>query len=209
MSDLKKYVSGLYGSVAAAPCPFTEREIAELKERKELLVYLPAKLSIAQLCKRFGIKTNIDFKNEKMIHNVMTTEHQWFIASASKAPELLYTSGQNALRVYEDEGLKGMDFRRYLAFAATFKDTFGNFPDQTYWTFLLSGSYDRSGVSIVGFDHYDILSHHGWMKDFKAKFAGSRYVVFSPRVEITTETQKLKRAYRGSTKIEGREAATD
>ena len=207
--DLEKYVKKLYGSVAASPCPFTKEEIAELEKTKELLVYLPAGLSMEELRERFGIKTNINFENEKMIRNVMTNDNQWFITSASKTPELIYMSGQNALRIYEDEGLHGMDFRRYLAFAATFKDRFGNFPDQTYWTFLLSGNYDRSGVSIVGFDRNNVLSHHAWMKDFKAKFAGSRYVVLAPRIEITSETQKLRRAYRGSKKIEGKEAATD
>ncbi len=207
--NLEKYVQRLYGSVAASPCPFTKEEIAELEKTNELLVYLPAGLSMQELAERFGIKTNVDFNNERMIRNVMTSEDQWFITSANKTPELLYTSGQNALRIYEDEGLKGMDFRRYLAFVATFKDKFGNFPDDTYWTFLLSGSYDRSGVSVVGFDHHGVLSHHGWMKDFKAKFAGSRYVVLAPRIEITPETQKLKRAYRGSNDVSGREAATD
>jgi len=207
--DLEKYVKKLYGSVAASPCPFTKEEIAELEKTNELLVYLPADLSIQELAERFGIKTNVDFDNEKMIRNVMTFEDQWFVTSASKTPELLYTSGQNALRIYEDEGLKGMDFRRYLAFTATFKDKFGNFPDDTYWTFLLSGSYDRSGVSIIGFDRNNVLSHHAWMKDFKAKFAGSRYVVLAPRIEITPATQKLRRAYRGSNEVSGREAATD
>jgi len=207
--DLEKYVKKLYGSVTASPCPFTKEEIAELEKTNELLVYLPADLSIQELAERFGIKTNVDFDNEKMIRNVMTFEDQWFVTSASKTPELLYTSGQNALRIYEDEGLKGMDFRRYLAFTATFKDKFGNFPDDTYWTFLLSGSYDRSGVSIIGFDRNNVLSHHAWMKDFKAKFAGSRYVVLAPRIEITPATQKLRRAYRGSNEVSGREAATD
>ncbi|OGL65529.1 hypothetical protein A3B21_01515 [Candidatus Uhrbacteria bacterium RIFCSPLOWO2_01_FULL_47_24] len=207
--NLEKYVQKLYGSVVASPCPFTKEEIAELEKTNELLIYLPAALSMQELAERFGIKTNVDFDNEQMIRNVMVSEDQWFVTSASKTPELLYTSGQNALRIYENEGLKGMDFRRYLAFAATFKEKFGNFPDDTYWTFLLSGSYDRSGVSVVGFDRHRVLSHHGWMKDFKAKFAGSRYVVLAPRIEITSETQKLKRAYRGSNEVSGRGAATD
>ncbi|MBU2100002.1 hypothetical protein KKB11_02105, partial [Candidatus Micrarchaeota archaeon] len=135
--------------------------------------------------------------NEKMIRNVMTKENQWFIVSASKTPEMLYKSARYSNRIYEDEGLHGMDFRRYLAFAATFKAKFDNFPDKTYWTFLLSGTYDKSGVSIVGFDSNGILSHHGWMKDFKAKFCGSRYIVIPPRIELAPETEKLPRAYRG------------
>ncbi len=199
----------LYGNVQISPCPFTEKEITELNKTNELLVYLPANLSIDELCKLFGIKTNVDFENEKMIRNVMTKEDQWFITSASKTPELIYKSAQFAERVYADEGLHGMDFRRYLAFAATFKFLFGVFPDQTYWTFLISGSFDRSGISIVGFDSSGVLSHHGWMKDFRAKFAGSRYVVIAPRIEITPETEKLTRAYRGDNSTAGKEASSD
>jgi len=208
-ANLEKYVKRLYGSVVVSPCPFTEEEIIELEKTNELLVYLPAGFSIQELSERFGIKTNINFENEHMIHNVMIDEDQWFITSASKTPELLYTSARSALRIYENEGLKGMDFRRYLAFAATFKDKFGDFPDNAYWTFLLAGSYDRSGVSIVGFDRWGVLSHHGWMRDFKAKFVGSRYVVLAPRIEITSETRKLRRAYRGSSEIAGKEASMD
>jgi hypothetical protein len=206
---LEKYIKSLYGSAAASPCPFTKEEIAELDKTNELLVYLPASLTMSELTKKFGFKTNVDFNNEKMIHNVMVQEDQWFITSASKTPEMIYKSGQQALRVYEDEGLHGLDFRRYLTFVATFKAKFGNFPDHTYWTFLLSGSYDRSGVSIVGFDSNGILSHHGWMKDFRAKFTGSRYAILAPRIEINSETQKLKRAFRGNKNSEGMEAATD
>ena len=207
--NLEDYVRRLYGKSNFASCPFTEDEIRELEQTNELLVYLPANLSVQELCDLFEIKANINFENEKNIRNVMVGEDQWFIASASKTPELLYKSAKQAQRIYEDEGLHGMDLRRYLAFVGTFKDRFGEFPDQCYWTFLLAGSYDRSGILIAGFDRYGVLSIHGWMRDFKAKFCGSRYVVLPPRIEITPETKKLRRAYRGKNCIEGREAAMD
>ena len=207
--NLEKQIKNLYGDIKISPCPFTKKEISEIEKTGEILVYLPANLSMDELCELFGIKTNVDFENEKMIRNVMTKEDQWFITSASKTPELIYKSAQFAERVYADESLHGMDFRRYLAFAGTFKNLFGNFPDQTYWTFLLSGSYDRSGVSIVGFDSNGVLSHHGWMEDFRAKFTGSRYVVLAPRIEIEPETEKLSRAYRGSLSVESKETSMD
>lgn len=206
---LENYVERLYRKKDFARCTFTEKEITELEQTNELLVYLPANSSMNELCDLFGIKVNVNFDNERMIRNVMNKEDQWFVTSANKTPELLYSSARTAQRIYEDEGLYGMDFRRYLAFARTFKDKFGEFPDNTYWTFLLSGSYDGSGVSVIGFDSHGILSHHGWMRDFKAKFCGSRYVVLPPRVELTQETEKLQRAYRGKNFVEGREAATD
>lgn len=204
-----KEIRNLYGNIRISPCPFTEKEITELEKTNELLVYLPANLSIPELCKLFGIRVNVDFGNETMIKNVMTKENQWFIASANKTPELIYKNAHFAEQIYKDEGLHAMDFRRYLAFAATFKSLFGDFPDQTYWTFLLSGNYDRSGVSIVGFDSGGVLSHHGWMRDFRAKFTGSRYIVLAPRIEITPETEKLTRAHRGDNSVAGKEASSD
>lgn len=207
--DLRKYVTTLYGDIPMAPCPFTEREIAELEETGEMLVYLPKEISAKALCERFGIVPNVDLDAEKMIRSIMVAEDQWFVTSASKTPELIYQSGQKAQRVYEDQGLHGMDLRRYLAFSASFRLRNDAFPDLTYWTFLLSGSYDRSGVSVVGFDKHGVLSHHGWMKNFKSKFSGSRYIVIAPRIEITSETADLPRARRGEKNRDGREADVD
>lgn len=177
-------------------CPFTNQEISELEKTNEMLVYLSADLSAQELCKIFGIRTNIDFENEKMIRNVMINEEQWFITSANEVPELMNKSGRYSRRIYEARGLHGMDLRRYLAFVGEFKHRYRKFPDQQYWTFLLSGSYDRSGTSIAGFDKNGILSHHGWMDDFKKQFVGSRYVVLPPRIELNSETTSIVRAYR-------------
>lgn len=209
-SELIEYARLLYGGDAEiAPCPFTDDEIAELATTGEMLVYLPSRLTADDLAERWNIEMNVALEREKLIRSVMISEDQWFITSASARPELLYHSGQAAKRIFEDEGLHGMDLRRYLAFAATFRLCNGHLPDLTYWTFLLSGSYDRSGVSVVGFDKYGVLSHHGWMKNFKAKFAGSRYIVIAPRIEITDETRYLDRARRGERSRRGLEAALD
>jgi hypothetical protein len=199
----------LYGDVPVVPPPFTNDEITELEQTGELLVYVPANVTMAEMSRRWDIRCNVNFECEKMIRNAMPNESHWYIAAASRTPELLYHSAQKAKRVYEDEGLHGMDVRRYLAFVATFRQRFGELPDKAYWTFMLSGSYDRSGVSIIGFDSHGVLSHHGWMRDFKAKFVGSRYVVLPPRIEVVPETARLKRAYRGRDQWVGREASTD
>jgi hypothetical protein len=158
----------VYGEIDMATCPFTDAELAELDETGELLVYLPAGLSVADLCALAKVQMNVALENERLIGNVMVGVDQWFIASASPRPELLYRTGTSAKRTYEDEGLHGMDLRRYLAFVAVFRAHTGDLPDNTYWTFLLSGRYDRSGVSIAGFDEYGVLSLHGWMRDFRA-----------------------------------------
>lgn len=196
--DLFDSVFGGRQPADTAACPFTRAELDELEETDELVVYVPAGYSARELCDLFGIRSNIDFDVEdKMIRTVMSDESHWFVTSAAKVPELIGTSGKAARRVYEDEGLHGMDLRRYLCFCATFKARHGEFPDQAYWTFLHSGSYDRSGISIVGFDAHSNLSHHGWMRNFQAKFCGSRYAVLAPRTEILPQTEGLPRARRG------------
>jgi hypothetical protein len=204
---LASYVKSLYGDIPVALCPFTEAEIAELSSTNEMLIYVPAKLTMRALCDKLGIRCNVNFEDETMIRNTMVSEDQWLIVSNTQTPELINETGLFAKRIYEDEGLHGMDFRRYLAFAATYKYHFGDFPDQTYWCFLLSGSYDRSGISVVGFDSSGVLSHHGWMRNFKAKYCGSRYVVIAPRIEIVRSTKSLKRARRGNGSADGKESS--
>jgi len=206
-ADAGEIAHQLYG-VAPSPCPFTPTEIAELARTNEMLVYVPARITASELCKKFGLASNVDFDADRLIKYAMTGEDHWFVTSAAKTPELMYRSGVASRRVYEDEGLHGMDVRRYLAFCATYRARFGVLPDQVYWTFLHSGNYDRSGISIIGFDAHGVLNHHGWMKDFKAKFVGSRYVVLAPRLEVTEETMELPRAYRGGGRS-GREADMD
>lgn len=205
----EKVIQALYGDIKVAPCPFTQKERDELDDNGEMLVYVPAGIKPSEMCKRWGIRANIDFENEKMIRTVMSSEDQWFVTSKSKTPDLIYQSGQAAKRIYEDDGLHGMDLRRYLAFAATFRARFDALPDRLYWVFLHSGSYDRSGISVVGFDVHNVLNHHGWMKNFKAKFAGSRYACIAPRIEVTAHTESLPRAYRAKRGWQGQEAGMD
>ena len=203
-----EYVSTLYGAQPTTACPFTANELAELERTNEILVYVPAKMTAREMCDRWGFRSNCDFDADHLIRYTMASEAHWFVTSASPTPELIYRSGVAARRIFEDEGLHGMDLRRYLAFAATYRHLFGHLPDQVYWTFLHGGAYDRSGISIIGFDSHGVLNHHGWMKDFKAKFVGSRYVVLAPRIEVTPHTADLPRAYRGGGRA-GREADMD
>jgi len=206
--DPADYARHLYGDIRPTRCPFTDQELAALERTGELLVYVPAKITAGEMCRRWEFQSNVDFAADRLIRFAMAAEDHWFVTAASHTPELMYRSAVAAKRAFEDDGLHGMDVRRWLAFAATYRLRFSKLPDQCYWTFLLSGSYDRSGVSIIGFDANGTVSHHGWMKDFKAKFVGSRYVVLPPRIEVTTETESLPRAYRGAGRS-GREADMD
>ncbi|MEL6546843.1 MAG: hypothetical protein AAFQ82_19610, partial [Myxococcota bacterium] len=51
----------LYGEPPRAPNPFTAEEMAELDATEELLVHVPANISAAEMCERFGIQANVDF----------------------------------------------------------------------------------------------------------------------------------------------------
>lgn len=207
--DPDEYARLLYGGhITPSPCSFTATERLELHRTGELLVYVPARMTANEMCQLWGFRSNVDFDGDKLIRYTMTSESHWFVAAASKTPEMIYRSAVVAKRSFEDEGLHGMDVRRYLAFAATYRLHHGVLPDQLYWTYLIAGAYDRSGISIIGFDAHGVLNHHGWMKDFKAKFVGSRYAVLAPRVEVTPETKDLPRAYRGGGRA-GREADMD
>lgn len=207
MKSYVRNIADLYGDIEISPCPFTEAEIEELSASNEMLVYLPKDITAKELCARWGLKANIDFDNELMIRNVMVNEDVWFITAATSAPEMINETAHQARRIYDNEGLHGMDLRRYIAFCASHRYHFSVLPDQQYWCFLLSGSYDRSGISIVGFDRHGILNHHGWMKNFRSKFTGSRYVVLPPRLELRPETISVPRSRRNAGEAASPEAS--
>jgi hypothetical protein len=209
---LEDMVYEIYGSrdIAVKPCPFTQAEIGELEMTNEMLIYVPQEISEAQMIELGKFNTNFNWAVEQnMIRSPMTDESNWLICSASPIPEMLGQSGQNISRVYDEEGLDGMDFRRYLAFLLAYRYLTDEYPDFRQWCLLIGGHYDRSGISLVGFDRYGNFGHHGWMKNFKAKMAGGRYVIFAPRKHITPETAKLARPRRGVRDKVGHEAGID
>jgi hypothetical protein len=210
--NLEDMVYGIYDStdIAVKPCPFTQAEIDELEMTNEMLIYIPQEISEAQMIELGKFNTNFNWAVEQnMIKSPMTDESNWLICSASPIPEMMGHSTQNISRVYGEEGLDGMDFRRYLAFLLTYRHLTDEYPDFRQWSLLVGGHYDRSGISLVGFDRYGTFCHHGWMKNFKAKMAGGRYVVFAPRKHITRDTAKLARPRRGVRDKVGHEAGID
>jgi hypothetical protein len=210
--NLEDMVYSIYGTteIAVKPCPFTQAEIGELESTNEMLIYVPQEISEGQMIEAGKLVCGFNWDIDKnMIRSPMTDESHWLICSASPIPEMLGQSTQVISRVYEDEGLDGMDFRRYLAFVLTYHHLFNEYPDFRQWCLLVGGNYDRSGISLVGFDKYGHFGHHGWMKNFKAKMSGGRYVVFPPRKHITPETEQLQRARRGKRDKVGHDAGVD
>lgn len=199
-SDLEEMVYNVYGNrdIKIKPCPFTQAEIDELEETDEMLIYVPEEISEGEMIKLGKLVCGFNWDVDKgMINSPMTDESHWLICSASPIPEMLGQSAASIARVYEEEGLEGMDFRRYLAFILHYRYLTNEYPDFRQWCLLVGGNYDRSGVSLVGFDKFHHFGHHGWMRNFKAKMSGGRYVVFPPRKHINAETELLPRARRG------------
>ena len=194
-----------------SPCPFTDMEIAELEAERdpmdaskprEMLVFLPKKLGPAALCEMWGMQSNLNFEVDSLVRTVMKAVDQWFIASTSRVPEHMYKTGDWIIEFYNrkrfmsgEQRLHGMDIRRYITFAGYHRELFGQLPDEAYWNFLWGASYDRSGILVSGFKR-GILNSHGWMKNWHAKFCGSRYITLAPREEINPETEHLRRVYR-------------
>lgn len=210
--NLEDMVYGVYGTteIAVKPCPFTQAEIDELETSNEMLIYVPQEISEAQMIETGKLNTNFRWEVEQnMIKSPMTDESHWLVCSASPIPEMLGQSTQAIARVYDEEGLDGMDFRRYLAFVLSYRHLTNEYPDYRQWCLLVGGHYDRSGISLVGFDKYGNFGHHGWMKNFKAKMSGGRYVAFAPRKHINAETERLERPRRGSRNKATHDAGTD
>lgn len=210
--NLEDMVHSIYGTteIFVKPCPFTQDEIDELEATNEMLIYVPQEISEGHMIEAGKFVCGFNWEVDKgMIRSPMTDESHWLVCSASPIPEMMGQSTQTISRVYEDEGLDGMDFRRYLAFILTYHHLHNEYPDFRQWTLLVGGNYDRSGISLVGFDKYGHFGHHGWMKNFKAKMAGGRYVAFPPRKHITPETSQIPRARRGMRDKVGHDAGTD
>jgi hypothetical protein len=210
--NLEDMVYGVYGTteIAIKPCPFTQAEIDELEATSEMLIYVPQEISEGQMIETGKLVCGFNWDvDQGMINSPLTDESHWLVCSSSPIPEMLGQSTQAISRVYEDEGLDGMDFRRYLAFILTYKYLKGEYPDFRQWTLLVGGNYDRSGISLVGFDKFGHFGHHGWMKNFKAKMSGGRYVIFPPRKHITPETELIPRARRGVRDKSGHDAGVD
>ncbi len=189
------------------PCPFTDGEISELglerdaqdpSKPREMLVFLPKNLSPAELHGMWGLQSNINFDVDRLVGTTMKNLDQWFIIATCSVPEMIDAVCRDIVAEYAhhtngEQVVHGMDIRRYIAFLGYHLDLFGELPDRQYWNFLWGAPYDRSGILISGIDKYGVINSHGWMRNWRAKFAGSRCIVLPPREEINAATEHIQR----------------
>jgi hypothetical protein len=122
-----------------------------------------------------------------MVSDTRETEDFWLKTPKTAAPPHLNKSAAHVRRLFEDEGHLGFSLERYLVFAARIRYLTGEYPDRRYWTWLLRGRYDRSGMLIAGFDPQGKFSVQAWMPAFQASFLGARWIHIPDRLADAVE----------------------
>jgi hypothetical protein len=158
--------------LSLAACPFSQEEIAACEAAGEMILCVPRGVSRTQLGELFRLSTWA--LSDGMVSDTPETEDAWFRTSRSPSPPHINKSAVEVRRTFEDAGQLGFSLERYLVFAARFRHLTGKYPDFRYWTWLLRGRYDRSGMLIAGFDPLGRFSVHAWMPQFRASFLGAR-----------------------------------
>lgn len=163
-----------------APPPFTAGEIEAAEREGDMMVCVPCGVDRRQLGELFRLSTWA--LNDPMVGDTTETEDFWFLTSRAPSPEHLNKTGTEVRRVLEDERRLAFSLERYLVFSARYRHLYGTYPDFKYWTWLLRGRYDRSGVLVAGFDPMGAFSVHAWLPRFQASFVGARHLVIPERL---------------------------
>lgn len=162
------------------PCPFTAAEITSADQRGDLIICVPRGVTRAQL----GMLVRLESwaLADPLVSDTPETEDFWLQTPGASAPEHLGRSATDMRRALEDQRRLGFSLERYLVFAARYRSLHGRYPDLRYWTWLLRGRYDRSGMLIAGFDPLGRFSVHAWMPKFQASFLGCRWIEIPERL---------------------------
>ncbi len=157
-----------------APCPFPSEDVAAMQASDNIVLCVPRGLTRAQLGELFRLSSWA--LTDAMVGDTPESEDFWFTTSRSPSPPYLNKTATEVRRTFEDENKLGFSLERYLVFAARYRFLTGKYPDFRYWTWLMRGRYDRSGMLIAGFDPLGRFSVHAWMPNFQASFLGARYL---------------------------------
>lgn len=182
------------------PCPYTEDEILAADAAAEIILCVPRGVSRRQLGEL--VRLSSWALTDPMVTDTMETEDFWLKTPRSMTPPHLNKSAAQVRRMLDDERRLGFSLERYLVFAARIQYLTGDYPDKRYWTWLLRGRYDRSGMLIAGFDPQGKFSVQAWMPSFQANFLGARSIHIPDRLADAVErpvaqTSELARAAGG------------
>jgi len=171
------------------PCPFTAAEIEAAESAGELVLCVPRGVGRRELGELVRLRSWA--LDDRMVSDTPETEDFWFKTPGAAAPQHLGKSAVEVRRQFEDERKLGFSMERYLVFAARYRHLRGRYPDFRYWTWLLRGRYDRSGMLMVGFDPLGQLSVHAWMPKFQASFLGCRWIEIPDRLADAVEREPV------------------
>ncbi len=169
------------------PCPFTEDEIAAAAAAGDIILGVPKGVSRRELGELFRLSSWA--LSDPLISDTTESEDFWLKTSRSPSPPHLNKSAADVRRLFEDQRKLGFSLERYLVLAARTRYLTGAYPDYRYWTWLLRGRYDRSGMLIAGFDPQGVFSVHAWMPRFQASFLGARSIEIPDRLADTVGRQ--------------------
>lgn len=153
---------------------FTEEEIAEAEANEEVLLCLPGGIDAATLGKLFHM--DCWALHDPLV--TLKTEHDdfWFSTKKTSEPEFRdQTSGEVAKR-YKDAEKLNMSIERYMVYLARMKYLIGEYPENSFKTWLPNTKYEGKGVLIGGIDSNSKFCAHAWMPNFHSPRVGGRYV---------------------------------
>lgn len=175
-----------------SPCPFSDEEIAGVDSSNEMILCVPRGVTRTQLGELFRLSSWA--LTDAMVTETQETEDAWFKTPCAPTPGYLNRTAVEVRRAFEDENRLGFSLERYLVFVARFRHLTGRYPDFRYWTWLLRGRYDRSGMLIAGFDPLGRFSVHAWMPHFQASFLGARPLETARSVRVSLPGQPSEQA---------------
>lgn len=153
---------------------FTEEEIKEVEKNGEVLLCLPGGIDAATLGKLFHMESWAF--HDPLV--TLKTEHAdfWFSTKKSMEPEFMDETSHEIAKRFKDDDKLNMSMERYMVFLARMKYLTGEYPENSYKTWLPNTKYEGKGVLIAGIDSNSKFCTQAWMPNFHSPKVGGRYV---------------------------------
>jgi hypothetical protein len=161
-------------AVDLADCPFSRGELEFARAQGLSPIVSPRGLT-AEAVGRLLHFDSWAF-TDPLVSSPPEEEDLWFLAALEDTPAHANVSARASRRQLEDSGNLGFSLQRYMIFCARYRFLTGRWPDRRWWSWMLRGRYDRSGILIAGFDPNDRFSVHAWLPHFQAPFVGTREI---------------------------------
>ena len=151
-----------------------ESLLDEAEQEDGIIAVQPAGCTVAQLSELFQL-TNWAAAGLVTVSELPVDKDEWFVSPASDLAPYLGESPESVKKIAESESKKGMSLEHYIMFASRFKALRGQYPDITYWTWLLQ-SHERSLPLFAGFDSHGNLQINSCVPDYVDDNTGCRLI---------------------------------